>query len=171
MNKRLNELLRDWSPPHAPVQWIAINSGCCLVAALLFFLAALDLDEAVEEFYVVYNVVVCVIWFAEVGLYLRYSDHDDPEWWQHGLELAVAAYFAVDCTVELYRWHLLEIQPWHIFVDTSIDFAIYVYYLALAIQAQLRQRDLASPSRERAAKSGVVEAGYVAADDNKRGFV
>ena len=170
MKQQLDEVLEKWSPPQAPVLWILLNSCCCFAAALVFFLATLDKHmEEVKEFYLVYNVVICTVWLLEVGLYIRYTPQEDEQqkhcswWWQHWLELAVAAYFVVDCAVEAFEWQLMEISAWNIYLDTGVDFVFFVYYLAFAIRTLIMRRE------QQLQQDGgvIVETGYVAAGDQE----
>jgi hypothetical protein len=143
MMQRVDDSLRKWSPTHAPEVWIFINSLCCSAAILVIVLATFDKHiNQVKESYLIYNFVICFVWFVEVALYIRYSTENNGlrPLWQAWIELLVATYYLVDCATMAYQWHLMEIGKWEIYLDTTLDFVFYVYFLVLAVREHLRHQ-------------------------------
>ena len=139
--------LKPWSPSIAPTKWIFINASCCMVTFMFFLLGWMEENTAGYQFaldyYVPYNLFICVIWFAEAGLWILF-DQATPAWHKLG-ELGLAFFFVFDGMFYLYEWKFLgyALERREILIYTVIDFFIYLFYLVLAIReeakAQLEQ--------------------------------
>lgn len=90
--------------------------------------------------YIPYNLLICVIWFAEAGLWMLF-DEASPAWHKLG-EVGLAFFFVFDGIAYLYEWKVLG-YPLHrdeILIYTVIDFLIYLFYLALAIREEAKSQ-------------------------------
>ena len=134
--------LRPLSPSVASKSWIVINGTCCIVTAVFFLLGWLPHKSTgyifCETYYIPYNLVICVLWLAEAGLWMLF-DEDTAPWHKLG-ELGLAVFFVGDSIVWLYgRWYLREELPRsEILLYSAIDFFIYLFYLVLAVRQEAK---------------------------------
>jgi hypothetical protein len=134
--------LKPYSPSEAPTKWIYINGACCMITAMFFLLGALPNKtigyQTAETYYVPFNLLICMIWFAEASMWMIF-DQDEPAWHKIG-ELGMASFFIVDAIIWVYEWLFtaFELHQKEILIYTAIDFFIYLFYLALAIRTQAK---------------------------------
>jgi len=132
--------LKKWSPSFAPKKWIYINGTCCILTAMFFLLGCLPEKvlgfHFAEMTYVPFNLIVCIIWFAEASLWMIFDEESKP--WHKLGELSLAIFFVIDGLVWVFEWIAMEtpLKGWEIVLYSAIDFLIYLFYLVLAIREE-----------------------------------
>ena len=136
--------LKPLSPTDAPTWWIYINGACCIGTAMFFMLGWMDAKSAgyqfCENYYIPFNLLICLIWFGEAGMWMLFDeDEASPAWHKLG-EVGLAVFFLGDSILWLYGSWVLEeeLKTGEILLYSAIDFFIYLFYLVLAIRSEAK---------------------------------
>ncbi|CAB9519648.1 expressed unknown protein [Seminavis robusta] len=94
--------------------------------------------EFAQVTYIPANLLFCGLWFFEASLWMIF-DEDEPAWHKLG-EVVLSVFFVLDGIMWVYGWLFLEepLANKELLIYTAIDFAIYLFYLVLAIRAEAK---------------------------------